>query len=118
MTMKVFCYGVFKRGNSHPRTWEYIGRRFIKDYTIYQHNMGGLAYARPSVGDTIEGDLYEIPDFEVYSNIDHIEGHPHWYRRTPARTNENEGCELYVLQSAIEQDSTYNNIGPRWPKEG
>jgi hypothetical protein len=112
----LFTYGIFRHDRMHepPATWEHVGNKIVDGYTIYQFHGSGVAMARPREGAHIEGTLWRLPASDVFNWIDHVEGHPHWYKRTLVETRDGIACEMYVMQQQLEHEKAYVDTGPVW----
>jgi len=82
--MKFFVYGTLKRGygnHNYLKDSTFLGlARSMETYTLY--NCGfPLAY-RDREGFHVEGEIYEVEDPKVVSDLDQLEGNGIFYLRT------------------------------------
>lgn len=81
----VFVYGTLKRGYHNHHLMQQIGAEFvcagrtIERFPLVVH---GLPYLLdlPETGHQVEGEIYRVSR-EGFVALDHLEGHPDWYRR-------------------------------------
>jgi len=70
------------------------------------------------IGERIQVELYEFDSYDQITNIDNLEGHPNWYRRTPFEfitdSGETVTAEMYVMPIRDLNKVTLNN--DRWNK--
>lgn len=62
------------------------------------HDLGAFPGIVPGEA-AIEGELYEV-DAATLVRLDRLEGHPHFYRRTPIKLHDGSEVETYVLSLA------------------
>jgi gamma-glutamylcyclotransferase (GGCT)/AIG2-like uncharacterized protein YtfP len=111
--LKFFAYGIFCRDSvgDQYRGWEYLGERRVLGYTIWGPSP---AMARPLPAGKIEGSLWEVPAEDMWTYVDVIEGHPHWYRRQEVVTTNGEVVWMYVMQEPVERFPWSRHMGSRW----
>lgn len=90
--MKVFVYGTLKKGygnNVLLNGTKFIEERTLKGYKLYD---AGFPVAAPSEGNSIKGEVYELPENSPNLQwLDRLEGNGRMYNRT-----EHDDVELYV----------------------
>ncbi|MDH4120503.1 MAG: gamma-glutamylcyclotransferase [Deltaproteobacteria bacterium] len=94
----IFVYGSLMRGMSNHRLIA-KGRFVQEDLTPPHYTLVDLG-AYPAVitrGTTaVYGELYEV-DEDILRNLDRLEGHPDFYRRTPIQLASSHSAEIYLL---------------------
>jgi len=75
----VFVYGTLKRGHGNHRLLQGCRIWKAKAEGIDLHDGRAFPFAKRGSHVT-HGELYEVPD-DVLERLDHLEGHPHFYRR-------------------------------------
>jgi gamma-glutamylcyclotransferase (GGCT)/AIG2-like uncharacterized protein YtfP len=95
--MLIFVYGTLKQGFGNHRllaNQEYIGRATTPDrYTML--SLGAFPGVVDAGSYRVYGEVYDVDD-ECLSDLDSLEGHPDFYRRTPIVVNTEDGDELEV----------------------
>lgn len=90
--MKVVVYGTLKRGYGNNVVLggsKFIESVVIKGYKLYN---SGFPVARPSEGDSISGELWEVDSEHTLRNLDRLEGEGRMYIRTTVA----EDTQMYV----------------------
>jgi hypothetical protein len=115
----IFAYGIFRADIMRrvPAGWQHVRCTSVGGFTIYEHEDGGVAMARPKRDGTIEGDLWMVPLGDVIGYLDRVESHPHWYRRSPVLTSCGRMAEMYVMQEPVELWRDHVDIGALWKPE-
>lgn len=82
--MTIFVYGTLKRGRHNSsllKNATYLGQYFTdKGYTLYVDRLPFMVQEKDGQG--VMGELYKI-DNTIRRNLDLLEGHPSYYKRTP-----------------------------------
>lgn len=101
--MKVLVYGTLKKDYWNNRLLqgkEFVGEAVISGYKLCEHGRGDIPFALPDPEGKIRGEVWDIQDDDnCRARLDALEGHPHFYRRTPARTEDGQDVEFYVLST-------------------
>jgi len=89
MKKVMFVYGTLKRGFSNHRLMgqsKYLGKTLVPGLKMF--SMGGFPGCIKSGDndDEVIGELYEVTSEEVLQDLDWLEGHPDFYRRTEVNT--------------------------------
>lgn len=98
---KVFVYGSLRNGQALSYVLEScdcFNRKAItrKEFTLY--SLGAFP-ALVNKGDTeVVGEVYEVSD-EILDLLDRIEGHPHFYTRTPITLSDGMEVQSYLLNN-------------------
>lgn len=99
MTRRVFVYGTLKRGYGNNRLLQNKDCKFVEERILpgfkafFSFRDQGFPVAKASEGDSLKGEVWEIPDgdSEVLRRLDGLEGEGYMYSRTKA-----DDVELYV----------------------
>lgn len=95
--MNVFVYGTLKSGygnNALLRDSTFVSVGTVAGYKLYD---SGFPVARPSDGDTIIGEIWDIGDNEnTLRNLDRLESEGRMYIRTPVKAIAENGTEMDV----------------------
>jgi len=101
--MLIFTYGTLRRGyGNHPLLGDskYLGdARTEPKFTML--NMGRFPGLVASGETAVVGELYEV-DEDVLAELDHLEGHPNFYRRSPITVIGDSGelaVQAYLLRN-------------------
>jgi gamma-glutamylaminecyclotransferase len=101
--MKIFVYGTLLRGFGNWR-WALKDRaQFVKEDSIRGFTMvrlGGFPGIITIGNGVVMGEVFEFDDDKVLADLDRLEGHPRFYKRTPIKTESGEQVEVYVLNRA------------------
>lgn len=113
--MKIFVYGTLMQGFPNNRLLEYS--KFISETTITYNGKMISCGGFPAIIDgekenVIHGEVFEI-DENTLSNLDHLEGHPNWYRRVKVKTSDGQDVEFYA-QRENEYSVHYNVLSGSW----
>ena len=101
---KLFCYGSLKKGHYNHfylRHATYLGDYYIEPgYGLFVRNLPFLI--KHDDGPGCYGELYEVDRLSLI-DIDHLEGHPDWYRRSLVsvinlETNQRTNAYAYIYQ--------------------
>ena len=123
---KIFVYGSLRKGGGlHPalNSSECLGTFKTKPmYSLY--SLGAFPALVADGLTSVVGELYEVTN-DVLSTLDRIEGHPHFYIRTPITLENGLEAEVYLLphvpysQEFIESGDwiTYHGVGS-WGQDG
>lgn len=115
--MLILVYGTLKRnfGNNYLLDkGKFVGLGVIDGYKlIYSYDVGSFPYAIENEGTGIRGEVYDISgDYLEHTvrNLDSLEGHPAWYRRTKAHTRDDRNVEFYLMPHPHDEqiDCDYN----------
>lgn len=63
------------------------------------HDLGAFPGLTDSGDDAVFGEVYEL-DSETLARVDHLEGHPRFYRRRPIQLEDGSTVETYLLPAA------------------
>jgi gamma-glutamylcyclotransferase (GGCT)/AIG2-like uncharacterized protein YtfP len=95
----VFVYGTLLRGQPNHRLLE--DSRFVSDAKtepVFELvDLGPCPAMVPGGEQSIAGEVYAVKA-EALEGLDRLEGHPHFYRRTPVRLTSGMTVEAYVLE--------------------
>lgn len=112
MIKDIAVYGTLRAGyGNHPLL---AGSRLIATGVtddVYTMRASGfpVVLENDHEADThIRVEVYRITDEAVLADLDSLEGHPHWYRRTPVQVRADDGRELSA-EMYIMQDSDYRH---------
>ncbi len=104
----VFVYRTLMRGERAHAFLEdakFLGDYSLKDYAMY--NLGWFPGIRPSVGDRVFGEVYEV-DLDKLQNMDGYEGEGTLYHRTLVVVeNDNESLNAFAYIFA------HDNLGEK-----
>lgn len=98
--MKVFVYGSLMKGEFNHgilknETTTFLGEDATKEeYTFY--DLGGFPGLVRGGTQSVVGEIYEISSF-TRRNLDVLESHPQFYRRTKIELKSGEKVEAYIL---------------------
>lgn len=103
--VRLFVYGTLKNGHHNSVLLDEAKAQLIGHDSIHGRfnlfDLGGF----PAITDGnklshIRGELYSLPDDEALAAIDHLEGHPNFYRRRKVWTHHlHKRAWVYVLAS-------------------
>jgi len=101
---RVFVYGTLLRGekNHHVlRSSPCLGvGRTEPAYTLV--SLGSIPAMTRGGTTSVTGEIFEVTD-EVLADLDRLEGHPDWYKRTTVRLTDGSFVEAYLMApSAVE----------------
>lgn len=102
--MKIFVYGSLKEGYWNNRILEghhKVCNASVHGYALYGNSIPAATQEEDAI--TL-GEVWDIGDNkETLSRLDRLEGHPHFYERTPIVAHGSDGnrhnCEMYVGKS-------------------
>ena len=105
--MKVFVYGTLMRGefnhcvlNGHGV--EYLGTGITKrGFTLY--SLGPFPGMVFGGSNAVVGEIYEVDDFTLMQ-LDGLESHPDFYRRTEIELQGGEKAQTYILNESYIRD--------------
>jgi gamma-glutamylaminecyclotransferase len=100
---RIFVYGTLMRGfGNHSYYLDGPLATFVREAETepgYQLvPLGGFPGMLGPVAEwegSVKGEVFDV-DESLIPDIDSLEGHPHWYRRTPIRLAEGEEVETYI----------------------
>ncbi len=96
--VRVFVYGTLLAGEPNHR-WLSCARYVAEGRTqaVFELRDLGAFPGLVSGGDhAVPGEVYEV-DAETLAALDRLEGHPHFYRRTPITLADGAWVQAYVL---------------------
>jgi gamma-glutamylaminecyclotransferase len=125
MKRLIFVYGTLKRGFGNntllARAKLLAPATTVQKFKMYSY--GGFPAVFESNEDCtahVAGEIYEVSDENTMANLDGLEGHPDWYRRTPVVVEDDDGnyceAEMYVAQPG--RHHRLDGLTPLQPKEG
>lgn len=95
---RVFVYGSLRHGgalNGALSTAEFIGTtKTHPQYSLY--SLGAFPALIAGGNTSVVGEVYEVTP-RVLADLDRIEGHPHFYVRTPIELEDGTNAEVYLL---------------------
>jgi gamma-glutamylcyclotransferase (GGCT)/AIG2-like uncharacterized protein YtfP len=98
VTTRVFVYGSLLAGEPNHRLLAratLVGAaRTPAVFTL--HDLGAFPGMVADGSDAIVGEIYEVERAPL-ANLDHLEGHPRWYCRTPIALKDGTAAETYLL---------------------
>lgn len=103
----IFVYGTLKRGfHNHERflTMSTFKGAFRTDQPYPLVVMGSLPFLLAPMdgkGFRVAGEVFEVDD-RTLTNLDRLEGHPEWYRRTPIKVS-NDKYDRLAVEAYIRQ---------------
>lgn len=100
---KVFVYGTLKSGFHNHYLLDKYKFEEAEAEGFNLHASAYLPYAVPGKG-TVKGELYEVDIFKLHQ-LDHLEGHPHFYRRIEAKVKTAAGlfdAWIYIYPKGIQ----------------
>ena len=98
--MKIFVYGTLMAGESNHsvldcETTEYLGEAVTsRGFALY--NLGGFPGMVCEGNDAVVGEIYKITP-STLRQLDILEGHPQFYRRSIIELQTGEQIQTYVL---------------------
>lgn len=107
--LKGFC----ERANVPHCDLNPVGVVQLPDYRLSfsrysQGRRGGALNVVPSVGDVVEGMLFEVPDATAWETLDRKEGHPFAYEKRTVQLFDDRGQMIegvtYVVREELEED--------------
>jgi gamma-glutamylaminecyclotransferase len=108
----VFVYGTLREGcgNYHrllaPAKPVARGRT-LPEFTMY--HLGGFPGVVEGGRTSVVGEVFSVDD-ETRERLDHLEGHPTFYRRTPITLEDGSKVETYLLQQGTRSFAGYEVI--------
>jgi gamma-glutamylaminecyclotransferase len=87
---KVFVYGTLKKGfGNHPilSNAKFLGEAHTMEASFQMYSLGGFPAVTLEGNQRIIGEVYEVEDPSIISNMDELEHHPHWYQRIMVPTS-------------------------------
>jgi gamma-glutamylcyclotransferase (GGCT)/AIG2-like uncharacterized protein YtfP len=98
---KVFVYGTLKSGFGNHRLMEsrstFITKDQIKGLMVSLGGFPGVVHADDRC---VKGEVYEVTD-DCLKDLDRLEGHPRFYKRTKVTTQNGLEVETYIYQGEI-----------------
>jgi gamma-glutamylcyclotransferase (GGCT)/AIG2-like uncharacterized protein YtfP len=98
MTTRVLVYGSLLKGEPNHRLLAraaFVGAvRTTAEFTL--HDLGAFPGMVAGGADTIAGEVYEV-DAATLADLDRLESHPRWYKRTPITLADGAEVETYLL---------------------
>lgn len=101
--INVFVYGSLRKGfHNHDRFM--VGAKYLKDaetepiYTMI--SLGGFPGVFEGGDTSVKGEVYEI-GLSVLQQLDQLEGHPHFYRRTKIKLKDGTEARIYLYQPPV-----------------
>ena len=97
--MKIFVYGTLRNGYGNHRL--IVGEQLVGNATTiqkYHMTASGIPFvAHTPKTSHIFGEIYEVSEEKIPS-LDHLEGHPCWYKReaVPVRLDNGETTEAWL----------------------
>lgn len=96
---RVFVYGTLMAGFGNNRLLQYGKATFLGPATTLPQftliSLGGFPGLLRGGETAVQGEVYEV-DIETLTNLDRLEGHPHWYRREPVALEDGREIEGYI----------------------
>lgn len=105
MTTRVFVYGSLLRGQPNHRLLErsvLVGAASTEP-RFQLHDLGAFPGMVADGAQAVLGEVYEV-DRATLAELDQLEGHPRWYRRTPIALADGSRAETYLLTPAQVRD--------------
>ena len=101
MTTRVFVYGSLLRGEpNHPVIARGVLVGAASTVPCYQlHDLGAFPGMIADGAHAVAGEVYEV-DRATLAELDRLEGHPRFYRRTPIALADGTLAETYLLTRA------------------
>lgn len=101
----IFVYGTLKENCGNDR-WFLSKSKKVKEAIVkgYKLKDSGFPAALPCQNTAIRGEVWELPENErdrvaELAGLDRLEGHPHFYERTPVVTEDGDNVQMYVGKS-------------------
>jgi gamma-glutamylcyclotransferase (GGCT)/AIG2-like uncharacterized protein YtfP len=111
--IKVFVYGTLKRGYGNHRLLIgrsiFVGADSIRGKLYDLGNFPGVWHGN----DLVQGEVYKIAGPEVLRDLDCLEGHPRFYKRTRVTTSAGLRVFVYMLPTAERYSYLAEGV---WPK--
>lgn len=109
----IFVYGTLKRAHGNYRllrTSKFIGEGVTvsDNWKMYD---GGFPMVTSGGKFHVKGELFEVDDAKVLNNLDALEGHPDFFRRTPVtiRVGADEfDAEMYTVGDNYRRSTMVN----------
>jgi len=96
---RVFVYGTLLRGEKNHHVLQgspCIGvARTEPAYTLV--SLGSIPAMTRGGTTSVRGEVFEVTD-EVLADLDKLEGHPDWYKRTTIRLVDGSSVEAYLME--------------------
>lgn len=97
---RVFVYGTLREGEGNYHRLlapaQPVSRgRTLPEFTML--HLGGFPGVMAGGRTSIVGEVFSVTD-EVLQNLDRLEGHPMFYKRTPVTLEDGSDVETYLLQ--------------------
>ena len=105
--MKVFVYGTLMRGEFNHSVLngsdvKYVGEGITKrGFTLY--SLGPFPGMVSGGSNAVVGEIYEVGDFTLMQ-LDGLESHPDFYRRTDSELQSGEKVQTYILNESYIRD--------------
>jgi len=99
---RIFVYGSLMRGMSNHRL--IMNGHFLQEdatppyYTLL--DLGAFPAVITQGITAVYGELYEV-NKDILKNLDTLEGHPQFYRRTPIQLASGQHAEIYLLNLKV-----------------
>jgi len=99
--VKILVYGTLKMNGWNHRLIEdakYIGDDVVDGYKLfYSGGPGSFPYAIPDEHSKMRGEVFDVTPSQLL-DMDDMEGHPNWYKRTNVKTQNNDEIMMYVME--------------------
>lgn len=99
MTTRVLVYGSLLEGEPNHRLLAratFVSAvRTKAEFTL--HDLGAFPGMVAGGSDAVAGEVYEV-DAATLAELDRLESHPRWYRRTPIALADGAEVETYLLK--------------------
>lgn len=123
--MRVFCYGTLMRGFGNYERLLKGRAKFIKEASTTPNftmlHLGGFPGVVGRGTHAIKGEIFEFDEKkkpEILTDLDRLEGHPSFYKRTPVILASGDEVEMYILQRAPHySDSARTVASGDWREE-
>jgi gamma-glutamylcyclotransferase (GGCT)/AIG2-like uncharacterized protein YtfP len=109
--VRLFVYGLLKRGYGLGTMIEEQGAQFIRTAVLDGHSIygSGVAMMLPNPRGHVEGEVWDVPE-AVMPTVDRIEA---GYRRTPITLRDGLAAEAYVsLYEEVRKDAGPYSVWP------
>jgi gamma-glutamylcyclotransferase (GGCT)/AIG2-like uncharacterized protein YtfP len=105
--VRLFVYGTLMQGYGNHRrlgSARFIGGAISTAATYRMYDGGFPILVDDPLGARVRGELYEV-DRATLTACDHLEGHPHWYRRRKRRFVTDDGTTykawVYIMPEQL-----------------